>query len=160
MKNPLGCKVGPTATTDEVLALCEALNPEKIPALDAYPQGADNVRENLPPLLAAVRNSGHPVVWACDPMHGNTYTAEGGHKTRHFDRILDEMRASSPPTARREPGRAASTSNSPATPSRSASVAATTSKQRSTRPTKRCDPANGRQSVDLAFMVAELLQTD
>ena len=49
------------------------------------------LRENLPPLLAAVRDSGHPVVWACDPMHGNTYTAPNGRKTRHFDDICREV---------------------------------------------------------------------
>ena len=118
-----------------------SLNPEKIPGRLTLitRQGADNVRENLPPLLAAVRNSGHPVVWACDPMHGNTYTAEGGHKTRHFDRILDEIAGFFAAHRQEEPGRAASTSNSPATPSRSASVAATTSRRlRSTRRTRRC----------------------
>ncbi len=91
--NPLGCKIGPTATPGEVLDLCEALNPERVPGRLTLisRMGAERVQTGLPPLLAAVRDAGHPVVWACDPMHGNTYTAEGGHKTRHFDQVLEEI---------------------------------------------------------------------
>ena len=91
--NPLGCKIGPTATPEDVLALCEALNPDRVPGRLTLisRMGAEKVQTGLPPLLAAVRDSGHPVVWACDPMHGNTYTAEGGHKTRHFDKVLEEI---------------------------------------------------------------------
>jgi 3-deoxy-7-phosphoheptulonate synthase len=93
VKNPIGCKLGPSSTPADVLALCEALNPEKIPGrltLIAR-MGADNVSTALPPLLRAVKESGHPVVWACDPCHGNTFTAESGVKTRHFDDVLREV---------------------------------------------------------------------
>ncbi|HVF75668.1 MAG TPA: 3-deoxy-7-phosphoheptulonate synthase class II [Acidimicrobiales bacterium] len=94
VRNPLGCKVGPTATADEVLALCERLNPERVPGRLTLisRMGVDKVAAALPPLLAAVREAGHPVVWACDPMHGNTYTSPGGRKTRHFDAVIDEVR--------------------------------------------------------------------
>ena len=54
--------------------------------------GAERVEELLPPLMRAVRDSGHPVVWVCDPMHGNTFQASSGRKTRHFDDILAELR--------------------------------------------------------------------
>jgi 3-deoxy-7-phosphoheptulonate synthase len=54
--------------------------------------GADAVRDLLGPVVEAVTDAGHPVVWACDPMHGNTYTSPSGHKTRHFDHILEEIR--------------------------------------------------------------------
>ncbi len=93
IKNPIGCKVGPTATPDEVVALCDALDPERDPGRLTLitRMGVDHVRENLPPLLEAVRDSGHPVVWACDPMHGNTYTSASGYKTRHFDSVLGEV---------------------------------------------------------------------
>ena len=53
--------------------------------------GADNVEDRLPPIIRAVTDAGHPVVWACDPMHGNTYVAPNGRKTRHFDEILREI---------------------------------------------------------------------
>jgi 3-deoxy-7-phosphoheptulonate synthase len=91
--NPVGCKIGPTATPDEVLALCEALNPDRIPGrLTLVTRfGADFVRQGLPPLLTAVREAGHPVVWVCDPMHGNTFTSDTGRKTRHFDDVLAEI---------------------------------------------------------------------
>lgn len=91
--NPLGCKLGPTATPDEVVALCEALNPDRVPGRLTLisRMGSSKVESALPALLAAVRDSGHPVVWACDPMHGNTFTSETGRKTRHFDDVVAEL---------------------------------------------------------------------
>jgi 3-deoxy-7-phosphoheptulonate synthase len=93
VRNPIGCKVGPTATPDDVLALCEKLNPEMIEGrLTLITRfGADNIAEGLPPLLSAVQSAGHPVVWACDPMHGNTFTAPSGRKTRHLDAVMAEL---------------------------------------------------------------------
>ena len=91
--NPIGCKVGPTATVEDVLALCETLNPDRVPGRLTLitRMGADNIASVLPPLLAAVRDAGHPVVWACDPMHGNTFTSQSGHKTRRVDDVLAEV---------------------------------------------------------------------
>ncbi len=91
--NPLGCKLGPSATADEVLELCEALNPDRVPGRLTLVtrMGAEAVEERLRPLLRAVKTAGHPVVWACDPMHGNTFTSEGGRKTRHLDAVLAEI---------------------------------------------------------------------
>ena len=93
IKNPLGCKLGPTTTPAEVLELCEILNPDQIPGRLTLisRMGADKVSEALPPLLTAVRGAGHPVVWECDPMHGNTYTTAGGRKTRHFEDVMAEI---------------------------------------------------------------------
>lgn len=91
--NPVGCKVGPSANPDEVVALCEALNPDRVPGRLTLitRMGAERVDEALPPLLRAVRASGHPVVWACDPMHGNTFTSPSGRKTRHVDDVMAEI---------------------------------------------------------------------
>ena len=91
--NPVGCKVGPSMTVEDVIAMCEALNPARIPGRLTLitRMGVDRIERALPPLLAAVRDAGHPVVWACDPMHGNTYTSPGGRKTRSFDAILGEV---------------------------------------------------------------------
>ena len=76
-----------------MLALCEALNPERVPGRLTLitRMGAATVARALPPLLAAVRDAGHPVVWACDPMHGNTFTSDAGRKTRDFDDVLAEI---------------------------------------------------------------------
>jgi 3-deoxy-7-phosphoheptulonate synthase len=76
-----------------VIALCEQLNPSRIPGRLTLitRMGADKVADRLPPLLAAVRDAGHPVVWSCDPMHGNTYTSPSGHKTRSLDSIMHEV---------------------------------------------------------------------
>jgi 3-deoxy-7-phosphoheptulonate synthase len=91
--NPIGCKVGPTTDAAEVLQLCERLNPERTPGRLTLVSrmGAAAVGDRLPPILRAVADAGHPVVWACDPMHGNTYVAPNGRKTRHFDEIVREI---------------------------------------------------------------------
>src|SRR5437763_11363783 len=90
--NPIGVKVGPGATPEEVVELCARLNPDRTPGRLTLisRMGADHVAESLPPLLRAVRDARHPVVWACDPMHGNSFFA-GSHKTRHFDSIMAEL---------------------------------------------------------------------
>ena len=82
-------------TTEEVLRLCERLNPQRIPGRLTLitRMGAQTVQEKLSPLLAAVKDAEHPVVWACDPMHGNTFSAAGGHKTRRLDDIMTEIAA-------------------------------------------------------------------
>jgi 3-deoxy-7-phosphoheptulonate synthase len=91
--NPLGCKIGPTTDPAEVLDLCAALNPQQVPGRLTLVSrmGADNVERRLPAIIGAVTDAGHPVVWACDPMHGNTYVAPNGRKTRHFDDIVREI---------------------------------------------------------------------
>ena len=94
VQNPLGCKVGPTATPEETIRLCETLNPDQIPGRLTLitRMGASLIDEQLPNLVQTVHESGHPVVWACDPMHGNTYTAESGLKTRNFSDVVEETR--------------------------------------------------------------------
>ncbi|HCC44239.1 MAG TPA: 3-deoxy-7-phosphoheptulonate synthase class II, partial [Gammaproteobacteria bacterium] len=93
VENPLGCKIGPSATPEDVLKICEVLNPESTPGrltlISRF--GAGNVEDCLPPIVDAVTTAGHPVVWACDPMHGNTFTSSSGHKTRHLDDVLAEL---------------------------------------------------------------------
>jgi 3-deoxy-7-phosphoheptulonate synthase len=93
VENPIGCKLGPSVTPDDAVALCEKLDPHRQPGRLTLisRMGADKVTDALPPLLAAVREAGHPVVWACDPMHGNTFTSPTGRKTRHFDAVLAEL---------------------------------------------------------------------
>jgi 3-deoxy-7-phosphoheptulonate synthase len=91
--NPVACKVGPTATPEELLALCERLDPDRSPGrltLIAR-MGAELVGDRLPPLVAAVRAEGHPVSWLCDPMHGNTVTTEDGSKTRFVETVIREV---------------------------------------------------------------------
>lgn len=91
--NPIGCKVGPSTDVAEVLELCTVLNPDRLPGRLTLVtrMGADNVATRLPPLLRAVTAAGHAVAWTCDPMHGNTYVAPNGRKTRHFDDVVAEI---------------------------------------------------------------------
>jgi 3-deoxy-7-phosphoheptulonate synthase len=91
--NPIGCKIGPSSTVDQVLELCDHLNPSRIPGRLTIisRMGANDVEARLRPILRAVTDAGHPVVWACDPMHGNTYSTPSGRKTRHFDAIISEI---------------------------------------------------------------------
>ena len=94
VENPLGCKLGPTATTEDAIKLCEILNPKQIPGRLTFitRMGASVIDNKLPELVGAVQDSDHPVVWTCDPMHGNTYTAESGLKTRNFSDVVDETK--------------------------------------------------------------------
>jgi 3-deoxy-7-phosphoheptulonate synthase len=90
--NPIGVKLGPAASPDDAVALVERLNPDDVPGrLTLVTRfGAPRVRDLLPPVVEKVKASGATVVWACDPMHGNTLDS-GGYKTRRFDDVLDEV---------------------------------------------------------------------
>jgi len=94
VENPIGLKCGPSMDAEELLRLIEVLNPANIPGrltLIAR-MGADKVEAKLPGLVRAVKRAGATVVWACDPMHGNTIKSSTGYKTRPFERILAEVR--------------------------------------------------------------------
>ena len=92
--NPLGMKVGPSYDIDDIKRILDRLNPENEPGRMTLITrfGAKKIAQYLPPLLQAISRAGHQVVWSCDPMHGNTYTAASGHKTRNFDEIMEEIR--------------------------------------------------------------------
>ncbi len=93
VRNPIGVKLGPAVQPEEVVALCEALNADREPGRLTLitRMGASKVRSALVPLLRAVAEAAHPVAWLCDPMHGNTFTSDGGFKTRRFDDVLAEV---------------------------------------------------------------------
>jgi 3-deoxy-7-phosphoheptulonate synthase len=165
VRNPVACKLGPAVTPDEVVALCEALNPEREPGRLTLisRMGAGLVADRLPPLLAAVRDNGDPVVWACDPMHGNTFTSDSGHKTRHFDAILAELTAFF--EAHRQAGTWPGGVHVELTGEDVTECLGGGDPVGSTDLAKRyetmCDPRlNARQSLDLAFQAAELLRRD
>lgn len=94
IKNPIGCKVGPSMKADELISLIEALNPDNEEGrLNLIVRmGASNISELYPPLLRAVRDAGKNVVWTIDPMHGNVEKSSTGFKTRDFDNILSEVK--------------------------------------------------------------------
>jgi len=93
IRNPIGVKVGPDATPDDVRALIRQLSPDGEPGrLTLITRlGASRIRSALPPLIRAVQAEGIPVAWVCDPMHGNTFEAPSGHKTRRLQDVLDEV---------------------------------------------------------------------
>ncbi|WP_293830951.1 class II 3-deoxy-7-phosphoheptulonate synthase [uncultured Corynebacterium sp.] len=93
ISNPIGIKLGPTTTPEEAVAYADKLDPDRVPGrlTMVIRMGQDKVREVLPGIVKAVEASGHKVVWQSDPMHGNTFTSSNGYKTRHFDKILDEV---------------------------------------------------------------------
>jgi 3-deoxy-7-phosphoheptulonate synthase len=93
--NPVAVKLGPQATPEEVVDLCGRLNPLRVPGrLTLIPRlGFTRVSTVLPALIRAVQASHHPVVWACDPMHGNLVRTRSGHKTRLLAHILLEVTA-------------------------------------------------------------------
>ncbi|MFC6153314.1 class II 3-deoxy-7-phosphoheptulonate synthase [Nocardioides yefusunii] len=93
IQNPLGVKLGPTTTADDALALAEKLNPENIPGRLTFITrfGAGKIREGLQPVLEKVAASGIAANWICDPMHGNTFEASSGYKTRRFEDVMEEV---------------------------------------------------------------------
>ena len=93
VKNPLGMKCGPSLEPDDLLRLIDTLNPANEPGRLTLitRMGSEGIEKALPPLIRAVEREGKKVVWSCDPMHGNTITANG-YKTRPFDRIMGEVR--------------------------------------------------------------------
>ncbi len=93
INNPIGVKIGPTMTPDDLITLIDALNPNNTPGRLTLitRMGADKLADNLPRLLARVKAEGRHVVWSSDPMHGNTFSASSGYKTRNFDAILREI---------------------------------------------------------------------
>ncbi len=163
VSNPIGCKVGPTMVPDELIELCEILNPSRIPGRLTLisRMGADKIEDGLRPLLRAVSDAGHPIVWACDPMHANTFTAPNGRKTRHFDDVLREIGGFV--RAHRAEGtwpggiHVELTGDDVTECLGGAEELADT--QLDDNYATVCDPRlNGRQSVDLAFRVAELVR--
>ncbi len=94
VQNPLGMKVGPTMDPDDLLRIIDLLNPDNIPGRMTLiaRMGAGRVGEHLPALIRRVEGEGRCVVWACDPMHGNTVTSASGLKTRHVDKVLEEVK--------------------------------------------------------------------
>ena len=160
--NPIGVKLGPSATAEEVLELCHALNPSHIPGRLTFitRMGADRVEDAVRPLLRAVRDAGHSVVWACDPMHGNTFTSAGGRKTRHFEDILAEVggfvRAHQAEGT--WPGGVHVELTGHEVTECLGGADDIVDSMLDDRYETVCDPRlNGRQSVDLAFRVAELI---
>ena len=93
VRNPIGLKLGPTTTPDVALALADQLDPEREPGRLTFitRMGAGKVRDVLPELIAKVQSAGVQVAWVCDPMHGNTYEAGNGYKTRDFESVIDEV---------------------------------------------------------------------
>ena len=163
VRNPLGCKIGPTATPDEVIALCEALNPERQPGRLTLiiRMGATKVVDLLPLLLKAVSDAGHSVVWVCDPMHGNTFTANDGRKTRHFEDVLAEVSgffAAHRYTGTHPGGVHLELTGDDVTECLGGGSDLVTA-DLADRYETMCDPRlNGSQSIDLAFRLAELLR--
>ncbi len=94
IQNPIGIKLGPKTTPEDALAMIAKLNPDNEPGRLTFitRMGAGQIREKLPPLLKAVNDSGAKVLWVCDPMHGNTFETSTGYKTRRFDDVMDEVR--------------------------------------------------------------------
>src|SRR6476620_12099788 len=163
VENPVGAKIGAAATPDELVGLCERLNPDRIPGrLTLVTRfGADRVQDVLPPLLRAVRESEIPVLWACDPMHANTFVTPSGHKTRRFDDVLGEIEGffASHREAGTWPGGVHLEVTGENVTECLGGSEEVLEEQLDHRYETLCDPRlNARQSLDLAFRVAELMR--
>lgn len=160
--NSVGVKIGPATTKDEVVKLCELLNPDRVPGRLSLicRLGADRVKDLLPGSVAAVETAGHPVVWQCDPMHGNTFISEG-RKTRRFEDILGEIRGFF--AVHQElgswPGGLHVELTGDDVTECLGGIEDILEEHLSLRYTTACDPRlNASQAIDLAYRVAELLR--
>ena len=162
--NPIGLKCGPSLGADELLELIDILNPQNQPGrltlISRF--GHENVEKHLPGLIRAVRREGRHVVWSCDPMHGNTITANN-YKTRPFQRILSEVQAFFD-VHRAEgshPGGIHVEMTGKNVTECTGGARAISADDLSDRYHTHCDPRlNAEQAVELAFLVAELLKND
>ena len=165
IKNPIGLKCGPSLEADELLELIDIIDPDSEPGrltlISRF--GAGNVEKYLPKLLRAVKREGRKVVWACDPMHGNTISAESGYKTRPFDRILSEVQdffAVHRAEGTHPGGIHVEMTGDNVTECTGGAVAISDA-ELSNRYHTHCDPRlNADQSLELAFLVAELMQKE
>jgi 3-deoxy-7-phosphoheptulonate synthase len=165
IKNPVGVKVGPTVEPDELLRLIDVLNPKnEAGRLTLYGRfGHDKIAARLPALLRATKAAGRNVVWAIDPMHGNTLTAANGYKTRPFDRILSEVK-SFVEICKAEgvhPGGVHLEMTGQNVTECLGGARALTEGDLADRYHTHCDPRlNGEQALELAFLVAEKLKDE
>ena len=162
--NPIGMKCGPSLAPDELIKLLDILNPEneagRVTLIARF--GADKIGDYLPTLIRKVQAEGRNVVWSCDPMHGNTISAEGGYKTRPFPKILSETEQFL--QIHQAEGSYAGgvhfeMTGKDVTECLGGGAEDITEAQLSQRYETLCDPRlNGSQALELAFLVSELLQ--
>jgi 3-deoxy-7-phosphoheptulonate synthase len=165
IKNPLGLKCGPTLKPDELLRLIDILDPENEPGrLTLICRfGADKAGDLLPKLIRAVKREGRNVLWACDPMHGNTIKAKNGYKTRPFERIIGETRTFF--AVHQAEGTYAGGVHLEMTGKNvtecTGGARAISESDLSSRYHTYCDPRlNAEQAIEVAFLVAELLKAE
>jgi 3-deoxy-7-phosphoheptulonate synthase len=163
--NPIGMKCGPSLEPDALLRMLDTLNPAREPGRMTLIArfGHDKVEAGLPKLVRAVKAEGHPVVWSCDPMHGNVIKAESGYKTRPFDRILSEVKgffAVHRAEGTHAGGIHVEMTGQDVTECTGGAVAIT-DEGLADRYHTHCDPRlNAEQSLELAFMLAEMLNLE
>ena len=164
VRNPLGLKCGPSLAPDGLLELTDLLNPDNEPGrLTLICRfGADRVGEHLPALVRAIEREGRQVIWSCDPMHGNTITANG-YKTRPFDRVLKEVEAFFD-VHRAESSHAGGIHiemTGKNVTECTGGARAISAEDLSDRYHTHCDPRlNADQALELAFLIAELLKKE
>src|SRR5215469_16759251 len=165
VKNPIGLKCGPSSKVDEMLRLIDILNPENEPGrLTCICRlGADKAGDLLPPMVRAVEREGRAVVWSCDPMHGNTITSASGYKTRPFEQILKEVRTFFQVHAAEgtHAGGVHLEMTGQNVTECTGGARAITDEDLNDRYHTVCDPRlNAEQSLDLAFLLADLLKSE
>lgn len=160
--NPIGIKCGPSLEPEALLRMLDTLNPARIPGHITLIArfGHDKVEAGLPPLVRAVARSGHPVIWSCDPMHGNVVKSASGYKTRPFERILAEVRGFF--AVHRAEGTFAGGIHIEMTGQNvtecTGGAVAVTDEGLADRYHTHCDPRlNAAQSLEMAFLLAEML---
>ncbi len=164
ISNPIGVKISDECEPGELVRLCRILDPDRQPGrlVLMSRMGAEKVRDRLPALVSAVRDAGFPVVWMCDPMHGNTRILPNGIKTRDFERIVDELMGffDVVRSAGCHPGGVHLELTPEDVTECTGGSWATTEDSLEENYQSLCDPRlNGTQGLDLAFIIAERLRS-
>ncbi|TYC93557.1 class II 3-deoxy-7-phosphoheptulonate synthase [Novosphingobium sp. BW1] len=165
VENPIGMKCGPSLEPDALLKMLDTLNPNREPGRMTLISrfGHEKVEAGLPKLVRAVKAEGHPVVWSCDPMHGNVIKTDSGLKTRPYDRILSEVRgffAVHRAEGTHAGGIHVEMTGQDVTECTGGAIAIT-DERLGDRYHTHCDPRlNGAQSIELAFEMADLLNLE
>ena len=163
VRNPIGVKLGPKTTVDDALKLIEKLDPNREPGRLTFitRMGASKIREILPGLVDGVTKSGAKVLWVCDPMHGNTFESSTGYKTRQFDDVMDEVKGffEVHKGLGTHPGGVHIELTGDDVTECLGGGAKISAEDLATRYETACDPRlNHTQSLELAFLVAEMLR--
>tara|TARA_Y100001970_G_scaffold287832_1_gene413480 strand:+ start:2156 stop:3529 length:1374 start_codon:yes stop_codon:yes gene_type:complete len=165
IENPIGIKIGPTTDENELVKILDYVNPDneggKITLICRM--GADKIDNHLPKIVKKIKSEGRAVIWACDPMHGNTIKSNTGYKTRPVSNIFSEIQKffAIHRSLGSYPGGIHLEMTGSDVTECMGGLQQITDKDLKNRYHTFCDPRlNASQSIEIAFLISEYLKDD